>query len=302
MSDLITALGLTSGVANIMMQLSLPGVGYGVHESRVVSGSPRRHPIKRARTTTQYLAVALLGDDEDRARMRVEVAGVHKAVVSTADSPVRYSGNSPELQKWVAACLLRFYLDQYTHLYGELPADVLDRLVRSASVLATTLNVHESAWPQSWSAYLDYWDSMLPTLSIDEPIREDFESLASMRFVVEAWGPIGRVLPAVAGRPYHFMTRAALPPEFRTMMGWTWSDDDQRAFERTVRLCRIADRLGVARLLRLGGHLMLADFRLRARYTERVLGRMRVSDVRIADGGGRRRLAGGCSPSTSRIR
>ena len=49
---------LLAGPANVIMQLARPGVGYGVKESRVESGRVDRHPIKRARTTFTYLAVA----------------------------------------------------------------------------------------------------------------------------------------------------------------------------------------------------------------------------------------------------
>ena len=51
--------GLLAGGANVVMQLSRPGVGYGVVESRVESGRIDRHPIKRARTTFTYLAVSV---------------------------------------------------------------------------------------------------------------------------------------------------------------------------------------------------------------------------------------------------
>ena len=51
-------IALLAGSANVIMQLALPGVGYGVMESRVESGRIDRHPIKRARTTFTYLAVA----------------------------------------------------------------------------------------------------------------------------------------------------------------------------------------------------------------------------------------------------
>lgn len=55
-----------AGPANVIMQLSWPGVGYGVQESRVDSGNALKHPVKRARTTFTYLAVALLGTAEDQ--------------------------------------------------------------------------------------------------------------------------------------------------------------------------------------------------------------------------------------------
>ena len=53
--------GLLAGGANVVMQLAWPGVGYGVVESKVDSGALMKHPWKRARTTFQYIAVAVIG-------------------------------------------------------------------------------------------------------------------------------------------------------------------------------------------------------------------------------------------------
>src|SRR5690242_5500778 len=71
-----------AGAANVIMQLSRPGVGYGVVESKVDSGNLLKHPWKRARTTFQYLAVAILGSPEDRAAYREAVNGAHRHVRS----------------------------------------------------------------------------------------------------------------------------------------------------------------------------------------------------------------------------
>lgn len=176
LADLMTMVGLTSGVANIIMQLSLPAVGHGVHESRVVSGSPRRRPFKRLRTTSQHLVVSVLGNESDRDAFREEMRAVHAHVHSTESSPVRYSGNARDLQLWVAACLFRFYIDQYERLYGPLDRAALDVLTPAAAPLATGVNVPESAWPQSWHEFEDYWDSMLPSLSIAPEVRDDLKS------------------------------------------------------------------------------------------------------------------------------
>ena len=81
----------TAGAANVVMQLSWPEVGYGVAESKVDSGNLLKHPWKRARTTFQYLAVAILGGPDDRAAFREAVDSSHRHVKSTADSPVRYN-------------------------------------------------------------------------------------------------------------------------------------------------------------------------------------------------------------------
>ncbi|WP_200952776.1 MULTISPECIES: oxygenase MpaB family protein [unclassified Nocardioides] len=287
----VTSLGNTSGVANIIMQLSLPAVGEGVSESRVTSGSPRRHPVKRGRTTGQYLALAVMGDDDDRTAMREAVAEVHRHVHSTPDSPVRYSGNAADLQLWVAACLFRFYLDQYTLLHGPLERDQLDVLTRAAQPLATGVNVRAADWPADWAAFEAYWAGMVPRLSISEEVRRDFESLADLSFLAEAWGLPGRLLSRVAGRTYHFLTRGNLPPEFRALMGWTWSTQDQRWFDRALRGLRLLDRLGNRVAIRMVYRLYVLDFRVRRRLGLPVLGRLKVSDVMVRDGGDQRWLA-----------
>lgn len=287
----MTTLGLTSGVANIIMQLSLPAVGEGVSESRVVSGSPRRYPLKRGRTTGQYLALALIGSDDDRAAMRSAVAAVHQHVHSTEQSPVRYSGNSSALQLWVAACLFRFYLDQYTLLYGPLRESELDALTVAAAPLATGVNVRADDWPQDWAAFQSFWHQVVPTLSISDQVRRDFESLADLSFLAEAWGRFGWLLSRLLGRHFHFLTRGNLPPEFRTLMGWSWSARDQRRFERVLRVARWMDRLGNRWVLRAVQRLYVIDFRIRRRLGLPVLGKLRVSDPSVRDGGGARWMA-----------
>ncbi len=86
-----------AGTANVVLQLSRPPVGYGAIESQVDNGSAMRHPLKRTRTTFTYLAVALLGDGDDRAAFRRAVDRQHAQVVSTPDSPVPYRAASCRL-------------------------------------------------------------------------------------------------------------------------------------------------------------------------------------------------------------
>jgi len=289
--DLLTTVGLTNGVANIIMQLSLPPVGHGVSESRVGSGSPRRYPLKRARTTGQYLALAVMGSEDDRDVMRTAIAGVHNHVHSTEQSPVRYSGNSRELQVWVAMCLFRFFLDQYTLVHGELDEATLDELVRAAEPLATGVNVRPAEWPQTWAEYVRRWDAMLPGLSIDPVVHHEFVTLSDLSFLGEAWGPIGHLLARIGARPYRFMTRATLPSEFRDMMGWDWTAADQRRLQRVLKVLRVVDTVINPHAMQTGYRLQVLDFRIRRRLGLPVLGRMRILDTMIRDGGGARRFA-----------
>jgi uncharacterized protein (DUF2236 family) len=84
-----------AGAANVIMQLSWPEVGHGVVESKVDSGNLLKHPWKRARTTFQYLAVAILGRPRDRAAFREAVNSSHRQVKSTPDSRIRYNAFDP---------------------------------------------------------------------------------------------------------------------------------------------------------------------------------------------------------------
>lgn len=117
---MLDGIQILSGAANVIMQLSYPGVGYGVVESRVHSGHVFRHPIKRARTTFTYLAVALLGTPEEKLAYRKAVNGVHAQVYSTEQSPVKYHALDPKLQLWVAACLYVGFADVNRQLGGRL--------------------------------------------------------------------------------------------------------------------------------------------------------------------------------------
>src|ERR1700750_923067 len=103
--DGMMGINLLAGPANVIMNLARPGVGYGVMESRVESGRIDRHPIKRARTTFTYIAVANAGTDTQKAAFRRAVNRSHAQVYSTPDSPVSYNAFDPELQLWVAACI-----------------------------------------------------------------------------------------------------------------------------------------------------------------------------------------------------
>src|SRR5918912_1015379 len=105
--DGLMGVALLAGPANVIMQLARPGVGYGVMESRVESGRIDRHPIKRARTTFTYLAVATKGSDEQKAAFRRAVNRAHAQVYTTDESPVKYHAFDKELQMWVAACLYK---------------------------------------------------------------------------------------------------------------------------------------------------------------------------------------------------
>src|SRR3954466_16300187 len=76
------------GNANVIMQLAHLPVGRGVAESPVESGRVDKHPVKRLRTTMSFLAIAILGSEEERLGLRSEIDRQHRQVRSKPGAPV----------------------------------------------------------------------------------------------------------------------------------------------------------------------------------------------------------------------
>lgn len=217
--------GTLAAAANVIMQLARPGVGHGVIESRVESGRLDRHPVKRARTTFTYIAVALLGSPEEKAAYRRAVNRQHARVRSTASSPVSYSAFDVDLQLWVAACLFRGLEDSYRAFIGPLTPAMRQRMYTASATMGTTLQVPAEAWPADIEAFDAYWEEQLKKISIDEPVREYLRDLAGLRF-------LPRPVSLLFGGFNRFVTTGFLPPPFREQMRLPWTERDQRQFDR----------------------------------------------------------------------
>ena len=247
-----------AGAANVIMQLSWPQVGYGVSESKVDSGNLLKHPWKRARTTFQYLAVAILGRPDDRAAIREAVNGAHRHVKSTADSPVSYNAFDRELQMWVAACLFVGLEDTYQLLRGAMTAEQAEQFYRSAWTLGTTLQVTEDQWPPTRADFDAYWAQACQRVAIDDHVRGYLRDLLNLRMInpVLAW----------AFRPLlKFLTVGFLAPVFRDAMGLKWDSVKQRQFESLFLAVAFVNRFLPVFVRQGGSYVLLADVRRRVR-------------------------------------
>ncbi|EKF75174.1 hypothetical protein A11A3_04320 [Alcanivorax hongdengensis A-11-3] len=247
---------LLSGAANIIMQLALPGVGYGVKESRVESGNIFRHPIKRSRTTFTYLAVAMLGTTEEKLAYRKAVNRSHAHVHSTEHSPVEYNAFDPELQLWVAACLYWGFTDTNEKLRGRWTREQKQRFYDQARPLGTTLQVRPDMWPRDLDAFEQYWQAGLQKLQIDEPVRQMLEDIARLKFL----SPISQRL---FGNFNLLMTAGFLPPQVREKMKFHWSDKHQQRFQRHLRLIGGFSRLLPRPIRQMPYNLIMWGFRRR---------------------------------------
>ncbi|HET7739866.1 MAG TPA: oxygenase MpaB family protein [Mycobacterium sp.] len=257
-SDAMDFWAFAGGAANVIMQLSLPPVGYGVVESKVDSGNLLKHPWKRARTTFQYLAVAVIGSDDDRAAFRAAVDGAHRHVKSTADSPVRYNAFDRDLQMWVAACLFVGLEDTYQLLRGEMTAEQSEQFYRSAWPLGTTLQVTEEQWPATRADFDTYWTAACRRVSIDATVRGYLMDLIGLKMI----NPILR-LPF---RPLlKFLTAGFLAPVFRDALGLSWGRGRQWWFEQLFLFVAFVNRFLPVFVRQGGSYVLLADVRRRVR-------------------------------------
>jgi len=240
LDDTLMGMALLLGPANVIMQLARPGVGYGVVESRVESGRVDLHPIKRARTTFTYLAVAMVGTDAQKAAFRSAVNRAHAEVYSTPASPVEYNAFDPDLQLWVAACLYKGGVDFYRTFIGEMDAQDADRHYREAVVLGTTLQVPAEMWPPDRAAFDRYWQQQLDKVHIDDTVRAYLYPIA-----------VGRIrgvpLPAVVRRQPEklglLITTGFLPQRFREEMHLAWDAAKQRRFDRLIAVLRTVNNM-----------------------------------------------------------
>lgn len=246
-----------AGPANVIMQLSWPGVGYGVMNSRVHDGAATKRPFKRGRTTFTYLAVALLGDDADRTAFRKEVNRQHAQVHSRPGEKVEYRAMDPRLQTWVAACLYYGTIDMIEKMHGPLPRDEAEGLYAHCARFGTTLQMPADAWPADLAAFDRYWEESLAEVDIDPDVAAYLMRLTTLQNFPR---PFRVLAPFLV-----FVTTGFLPPVFRDAMGLSWTRRQQRRFDSMMRLVGAVERR-LPRVLRsFPFNLWLADMRLRRR-------------------------------------
>jgi uncharacterized protein (DUF2236 family) len=261
MEEAFMGSALLLGPANVIMQLSRPGVGYGVVESRVESGRVDRHPIKRARTTFTYLAVATHGTDDQKAAFRRAVNRAHAQVYSTDDSPVSYNAFDPELQMWVAACLYKGAVDAYRLFVGEMDDQTADEHYRAGMAFGTTLQVPPQMWPPDRAAFDEYWRKSLDQVHIDDTVRDFLYPIAKARVAL----PVPRAMRKPLERIALLITTGFLPQLFRDEMRLPWDARRQRWFDRLMATVRVANKVmpGVVRRFPFNVLLVDLDWRIR---------------------------------------
>ena len=262
-ADAMDFWSFAAGPANVIMQLAWPQVGYGVVESKVDSGNLLKHPWKRARTTFQYLAVAIIGSEADRAAFREAVNDAHRQVKSEPGAAVKYNAFDRELQMWVAACLFVGLEDTYQLLRGEMTSEQSEQFYRSAWPLGTTLQVTEDQWPATRGEFDAFWVAACERVAMDDTVRRYLRDLVNLKMVNPLLGLPFRPL-------LKFLTAGFLAPVFRDALGMTWGARRQWLFETLFLTEAFANRFLPVFLRQGGRYVLLADVRRRVRAGKRL--------------------------------
>ncbi|MET9326166.1 oxygenase MpaB family protein [Tsukamurella sp. NPDC003166] len=255
-TDALDFWSFAGAAANVAMQMMNPGVGHGVVESKVDSGALMKRPWKRARTTTQYLAVAILGNEKEIDAFREAVNVAHRQVHSAPGAAVKYNAFDRNLQLWVAACLFIGFEDSYQLLHGRLSDEHAESFYQSAAVLATSLQVPRDMWPATRGDFDDYWVRACAETRLDEPVAAYVDDLLHLRM-------INLPMRLVFGSLLRFLTIGFLAPHFREQMGVNWTAAEQRRFENLFVFVGFVNRF-IPRFLRFGGsYSLMMDLRHR---------------------------------------
>jgi uncharacterized protein (DUF2236 family) len=258
----IPGIALLAGPANVIMQLGRPGVGYGVMESRVESGRIDRHPIKRARTTFTYLAVATRGNPEQQKAYRKAVTKAHSQVVSTEGSPVKYNALDPDLQLWVAACLYKGGVDVRRTFIGEMDDETADQHYRDSMALGTMLQMRPEMWPADRPAFDKYWEEQLENIHIDDKIRDFLYPIAVARLRgLQLPGLLQNINESVA----LLITTGFLPQRFRDEMKLDWNSSKQREFDALMTAVRLGNNIAPSFVRNFPFNVLLHDVNWRMR-------------------------------------
>lgn len=254
----LLSVGRSMSTANVIMQLANPGVGYGVARSTVENGRLDEHPVKRARTTGSYLAVAVFGGADDRRRFRQAVNRQHVQVRSAENSPVDYDAMDVDLQLWVAACLYFGWEDIYERVHGPLRDEDRETFYQQGKVCGTTLQMPAEAWPPNRSAFGEYWDEQTAKISISDEVRDFLLGIANFDFARPA-------IKKRYGPAKYRRTIGYLPQPFRDAMRVPWTSADQTWFDSYVGDLVAKERRKPLWLSQLGFRVLLWDVRIRCR-------------------------------------
>jgi uncharacterized protein (DUF2236 family) len=213
------------------MQFAHPliAAGVGDHSS---FGSGRLARFKRLHGTVQAMLSLTFGD-EPRAfrtaqginKIHDRVQGVLKVDAGCFKAGTPYSAHDPVLLHWVLMTLLESMPMVHTRLIGPLPEEEQDRYCRESARLGRWLGIPEDMLPQSMHEVRTEVQRVVASgdLVVTDTARELLRDVLYPPFQLAYW-PAARVT--------RLTTIGLLDPRLREQYRLSWTERDERAFER----------------------------------------------------------------------
>jgi uncharacterized protein (DUF2236 family) len=256
LKDFIAEQALMLGAGStVLNQLAMKGVGLGVAEHSTTLS----RPVDRLRTTLTYVYVMIMGTDKERDTIRRLVNKAH----ATVRSEGRYSAYDKDLQLWVAATLAHNGLFIYEKTFGPLSAASRERIYRDAQIFGNALQVDPQMWPETLADFEVYWKESFDRMESDPSVQAYVGKLLDTRSQPLIFRPL---LPL-----QDLVTRGNIEPRVREILGLSWSERDQRRYDRFWQVFPPIYRRVPRFLRQLPPRLILAEMRLRIRFNRRVI-------------------------------
>jgi len=212
----------------LLLQLAHPAVAQGVEDHSDFKGNP----FKRLQGTLEAMNAVVFGSEDLARGVGERIQWIHTFVTGPD-----YQANDPMNLLWVHATLCDTALRCYTTLVEPLSARDEETYYQEMTRVAEVFGVARTDQPDTLADFRAYVDETIATIDVT-PVGADLAS-----FILDPALPFGMHVPLrpVLGLQRLF-TLGSLPERVRDQLGVTWTDHDERRFERAQRRARSAFR------------------------------------------------------------
>jgi len=241
----------------LLLQIAHPWVTQGIDEH----SKTREDPIGRGQRTFRAVFSIVYGSLEQAQKEARRVNRVHSRIKGMLEKNKgafaegsRYMANEAHAMLWVHATLWETQILMYEHFVGKLTAEQKEAYYQESKLFAYMFGIPEDIIPPTWNDFLEYnrkvWDSNI--LHVNAETLELFGFLFNPKHV-----PIQGPLKWVT-----LVTAATLPEKVRHNFGLSYTEQDQKRFERNTQIVRFIEPK-LPKILRYGPNYLEANRRIR---------------------------------------
>lgn len=221
----------------ILMQIAHPLVAAGVAEHSSFRDGPRA-AASRLHHTIGAMRRLSFGDERARAETLARIRAIHQRVngrlhqrVGVFPEGTPYSAEDPALVLWVHATLLDTLPRAFDALVRPLSTHERDAFCDEAAQSAIDLGAHSADVPRTWAELQRYLSATIESgiLAVGEQGQEVGRAVLV---------PMASVLVRPATAFNQAIAVGLLPPAISRVYDLSWSERDQRRFNRAVRVVR----------------------------------------------------------------